>query len=230
MADKSRQVQRVVRGFAAIADEVTYSGDATPAISIADPTTFPIFPRAHTFRCAAGPFTQETLDSLAKAVAKQMPKCRHIRLRGPDDAVYFLEALKGQLGSGQGGGGDEGVSEKLTVTMDISALDIVEYGIDGLQKWANHDLPAIQEVTIDPADLTVPDSVWQDDFDGWLVGVLVAIIGNPAVSEAATSSFTDGPALSGSAVSVFCAAARAFGDAPYVMRIQDKRVIVERRS
>jgi len=334
-ADTSRQVQKLVLGLAAIADEVRYSGgEVTSAISAAQPTVFPIFPLAHTFTCTTslaeqqgdeememgegaddggwegdgwekeaehgsvsgwggtwaeeeqqqerdehergeegltnsfggdGPgdingeeltypmddydefgydwtasspapthshatqpraHSQETLDSLVKAVTKQMPKCRHIRLRRSDDAVYFLKALKGQLGSSEGSGGDERVSENLTVTIDISPDDILQYG-DGLQQWASHDLPAIQGVTIDfTGDL--PDGATNDDLFLWLLWVLAVII--PVVPEV---TLEPNDIVTVSQLNTFCAVLHVFYF-PHIMetsmRFDDGRTIIEKSS
>ncbi|CEL95944.1 unnamed protein product [Vitrella brassicaformis CCMP3155] len=191
MVDKSRQVQDIVRKLAAIADVVWYNGgQLTSTNGVADPN---IFPRVRTFACdpsqidARAPLSQDTLDCLAQAVAKQMPKCRHFRFRALDDApfsvaVSFLEALQGQLGGGEGGGEGETVFESVTITTSVSR--IVEHSRHLLQEWATHDLPTIKEVTVHVIGY-LPPGVAVDDFFGRLLGMLVAIIRSPAVPKAA---------------------------------------------
>ena len=132
------QVQKIVGDVVGLVRGVQYSGgDLTGTAA----TTY--FPRACSLTYnASGPLTQETVDSLAKAVTAGMPQCNHINFQWPPCASpiqvkSLLEAMTRQLR------GSERAFESLTVS--TSASSIAEHSRP-LQEWASHNRPVFKEV------------------------------------------------------------------------------------
>mmetsp|Transcript_9482 Transcript_9482/g.27311 ORF Transcript_9482/g.27311 Transcript_9482/m.27311 type:complete len:507 (-) Transcript_9482:148-1668(-) len=161
MKNESRQVQKIVRKSASLADGVCF--DHTGPGSLTDPdaaANMIFFPRADTFRCS-NYFVRETqLDGLVKTVANSMPKCRRLCFgtsvypydrEAPSKAVTFLEALTGQMG------GQEGRRFSVEINIPVRGILLSDNshpwprgfpGRDPLVKWAKHDLPPVDEVHI----------------------------------------------------------------------------------
>ncbi|CEM16843.1 unnamed protein product [Vitrella brassicaformis CCMP3155] len=194
MANERPQVQKLVREFAAVTDVVFYKNELTDPNAAAHAAAY--FPRATTFRCTAGELPPRVRSGLAKTVAN-MPRCSTIGFvdnleahqDAPKNSVAFLESVKRHMatgkgpGAGEGGDSNEGETERsLSVNIEVSAKGILDHSRP-LQKWASHDLPAIDEVNV-----YVMDGLEEDDsmvaLYGSMMASLVGIISRPGVSEA----------------------------------------------
>ncbi|CEM16839.1 unnamed protein product [Vitrella brassicaformis CCMP3155] len=194
MAEEAPQVQKLVREFAAVTDVVFYKNELTDPNAAGHAAAY--FPRATTFRCNAGQLPPRVRSGLAKTVAN-MPQCNTIEFvdnleahqEAPKNAVAFLESLKRHMatgkgpGAGEGGDSTEGATERsLSVQIEVSANGILHHSRP-LQKWASHDLPAIDEVTV-----FVMDGLEEDDsmeaLYGSVMASLVGIMSRPGVSKA----------------------------------------------
>jgi len=241
MKNESPQVQKIVCETASLADVVCF--DRTEHGTLTDPnaaadTVF--FPRADTFRCKS--YDRETqLDGLVRTVAHSMPTCGHLHFLkyrdSPENAVAFLEALKGQMVCGGEGEAAATAGRRFSVEIDIPLFTILHsdgrrshgfQGTDPLVKWASHQLPPVDEV-----DITLCDHLSQGDtveaVYGLLMASLVGIISRPGVRKASaflrSSLRAAGERFFHSQLAVF-----NLLSTPYTMGFENGSITIERRQ
>ncbi|CEM11830.1 unnamed protein product [Vitrella brassicaformis CCMP3155] len=165
------QVQKIVGDIVGLVRDVRYSGG-----DLTGTATTTHFPRAYalTYNTDTPP-SQQTVDSLAKAVTAGMPQCNHIDF-GPwppcaslIQVMSLLDAMTRQLR------GSKRAFESLTIS--TSASSILEHSRP-LQEWASHNRPAFKEVKFHVYE-NPRVGVTVDKFYGSLVAVLAGFVSRP---------------------------------------------------